>query len=218
MRYTILVAVIASIILFNWNTAWTESAEPGGERRGAGRHERHDEDQHDEGFRGEGRHGKRRGGSHGRAPHRGLLGLIDANRDGTLSANEIADAPAVLKQLDKNKDGEVTREELREHFRARMEGRGGDGPQGREGGDRVKRAERFLDHVMSHDANGDGQVDASELPDRMQRLLGHADADGDGAVDRSELESAAIKKREKHERHRRGRREESRPREGKNEE
>ena len=41
------------------------------------------------------------------------LGLFDTDKDGSLSAAEIAAAPAVLKALDKNGDGQVTSDEIR---------------------------------------------------------------------------------------------------------
>lgn len=37
---------------------------------------------------------------------------LDANRDGTISSDEIAKAPDALRALDKNGDGQVTRAEL----------------------------------------------------------------------------------------------------------
>ena len=56
---------------------------------------------------------------------------LDTNHDGTLSAEEIANASASLKKLDKNGDGKLTSDELRPS--GRRGGRGGFG-QGRNGG------------------------------------------------------------------------------------
>ena len=42
-----------------------------------------------------------------------LLALFDTDKDGTLSAAEINGAPAMLKALDKNGDGQVTPDEIR---------------------------------------------------------------------------------------------------------
>jgi len=55
------------------------------------------------------------GPGHGRRmmPPPPLVGTLDANHDGTISADEIANAPAALKTLDKNNDGQLTAEELR---------------------------------------------------------------------------------------------------------
>src|ERR1700691_4734156 len=56
--------------------------------------------------------GPPRGGRHGRAPNP-LMDALDTNHDGILSAEEIANAPASLKKLDKNGDGKLTADELR---------------------------------------------------------------------------------------------------------
>lgn len=55
------------------------------------------------------------GGQNGnhRPPHNPLLHLFDTNHDGTISADEIANASAALKALDKNGDGQLTGDELR---------------------------------------------------------------------------------------------------------
>ncbi|GAB4314615.1 MAG: hypothetical protein Kow0059_06490 [Candidatus Sumerlaeia bacterium] len=41
-----------------------------------------------------------------------VVAALDADRDGTLSAAELENAPAALRTLDKNDDGRLTREEL----------------------------------------------------------------------------------------------------------
>lgn len=52
-----------------------------------------------------------------------LLALFDTDKDGTLSAAEINAAPATLKALDKNGDGQVTSDEIRP-LQGRGQGRG----------------------------------------------------------------------------------------------
>lgn len=42
----------------------------------------------------------------------GFMARFDANADGVLSANEIANLPAVLAELDKNDDGQLTADEF----------------------------------------------------------------------------------------------------------
>jgi hypothetical protein len=55
------------------------------------------------------------------------MAVLDGDRNGTLSAAELADAPKALATLDKNTDGQLTREEL-------SPGPAGDrGPRGPEG-------------------------------------------------------------------------------------
>lgn len=50
---------------------------------------------------------------HGRRPPPPVMAVLDANRDGILSAEEIANASKALLTLDKNGDGQLTPEELR---------------------------------------------------------------------------------------------------------
>ena len=62
-------------------------------------------------------------------PRLPLMTVLDADGDGTLSAEEIAQAPDGLKKLDKNGDGQLSREELFGTFRMP-----GMGPAGGPGG------------------------------------------------------------------------------------
>ena len=55
-----------------------------------------------------------------------ILSALDADNDGVISAAELANAPAALKTLDKNGDGQLTEDELRPQFG----GRGGQGGNG----------------------------------------------------------------------------------------
>jgi hypothetical protein len=42
-----------------------------------------------------------------------LISALDANHDGVLDEQEITNAPAALRKLDKNGDGKITRAEIR---------------------------------------------------------------------------------------------------------
>lgn len=48
----------------------------------------------------------------GRPPVPAIVAALDANHDGVIDANEIANAPAALKSLDKNGDGKLTPDEF----------------------------------------------------------------------------------------------------------
>jgi hypothetical protein len=48
-----------------------------------------------------------------RPPPNALMDALDTNHDGIIDANEIANASAALKKLDKNGDGKLTADELR---------------------------------------------------------------------------------------------------------
>lgn len=67
-----------------------------------------------------------------------LIAALDANHDGVIDANEIDNASAALRTLDKNGDGKLTMEELRP---ARPQGGGPDG-QGRGQGQNQPRGPR----------------------------------------------------------------------------
>ncbi len=62
-----------------------------------------------------------------------IIAVLDAERDGVISAEEIENAPDALLQLDKNSDGELTREEL--HPEGRPPRGGGRPPGGKPEGE-----------------------------------------------------------------------------------
>jgi hypothetical protein len=63
-----------------------------------------------------------------------IIGAIDANHDGVIDADEIANASAALKALDKNGDGKLTPDEFMGP-RPQHPGGPGKGPGGNHGGD-----------------------------------------------------------------------------------
>jgi len=100
-----------------------------------------------------------------------IAAAIDTDRDRTISADEIKNATASLKKLDKNNDGELSADELRPK-------RGGSGFIGRfdkDGDGKISRDEapgRMADHFDTLDANGDGFIDAAEMDEMMKRRRG----------------------------------------------
>lgn len=112
------------------NAATNNAGNNAGSERGSG-HDEHD----NHGERGEGRGGRGggRGGFGGPGGPRGmlrampLLAALDANSDGTITVDEINNAPVALKTLDKNGDGQLTEDELRPAFGPGGRGRGGPG-------------------------------------------------------------------------------------------
>jgi Ca2+-binding EF-hand superfamily protein len=139
----------------------------------------------------------RRGGPEGH--HRGpgammrmlpVIKALDKDEDGTISAEEIANASAALKTIDKNGDGAITMEEMRPDFAAMRGGRPGDGPEGGPGG--PPGGGSFKERMMNLDANKDGKLSGDEIPERMrERMLERADSNGDGILDAEELEKMA---------------------------
>jgi len=134
------------------------------------------------GQRGEQRGRRSRQGRRQRPPVlHPLMIALDADKDGEISADEIANAAAALKALDKNGDGKLARDELRPELPGRGNRADRDGPGGPAGADLVER-------IMSHDENGDGKVTEDEMPAPMRRMLDRADTNLDGAIDEAEAQ------------------------------
>ena len=78
------------------------------------------------------------GGPGGQGRHRppvpAIVAALDANHDGVIDADEIANAPAALKSLDKNGDGKLTPDEFMGP-RPQRPGGQGKGPGGNPGAD-----------------------------------------------------------------------------------
>lgn len=108
-----------------------------------------------------------------------LVSALDTDGDGAVSAAERAAAPQALRKLDRNGDGQLTAAELRPNFGG-GQGRGpGGGPQD------------MAANLMRFDKNGDGVLDPSELPERMQGLIARGDRNGDGKLTRDEIAGLA---------------------------
>ena len=138
-------------------------------------------------------HGQERGprpGGEGRFMNP-IVTALDADRDGTISAAEIKNAPNALAVLDKDKDGKITREEVRPNFgpggpgERRPEGREGGGPQG------GNAAAEMVKTLMAFDKNGDGKLSKEELPERMQGMFARGDANKDGFLSKEEIQKLA---------------------------
>lgn len=134
----------------------------------------------------------------------------DTNGDGAITADEAGERWERLRRADANSDGRVTAEELqgafaqmRGHHMGRRHGEAGEGhghrgwgrghgPGGRgEGFDPARRLARF-------DANGDGRVELTELPERMQQRMAGADTNRDGVIAPEEMRSFFEARRAEH--------------------
>ena len=121
------------------------------------------------------------GGMRGHRPPPPIFAALDANHDGVIDADEIANASAALKTLDKNGDGKLTSDELRPPR-----------PEGQKEGANSNRP-----HMNGHrpppsplvgalDANHDGVIDADEIANASAALK-TLDKNGDGQLTRDEL-------------------------------
>ncbi len=123
----------------------------------------------------------------GRGPgHRGLRGhrppapplitALDANHDGVISADEIANAATNLLTLDKNGDGKLSVSEL-------CPPRPADAPPPPADAVAHHRASPLM---LALDANGDGELSATEIANAPASLKA-IDANHDGQLTRDEL-------------------------------
>jgi len=125
-----------------------------------------------------------------------LLAALDTDGDGALSTEELASVSQSLRTLDKNGDSQLTPDEIAP---APARQRGGlfggpgfGGPPGGFsgpgfGGGRPNPAEM----LARMDANGDGKVSKSEVPQKMLQRWDRMDTNSDGFIDKKELEELA---------------------------
>ena len=132
----------------------------------------------------EGRRGGRRGGPGGAGFMRMLpiMAALDKDEDGTISAEEIENAVAALKTLDKNGDGKLTSDELRPNFRGRGDGFGFGGR-----GGAAPDPEAMVKRWMDHDKNDDKKLSKDETPEQFARMFDRIDEDGDELLSESEV-------------------------------
>ncbi len=131
-----------------------------------------------------------------RPPPMPLIGALDANHDGVISAEEIANAPAALRTLDKNGDGQLTKDEyMPPPPRPPQDNSGGaqadpqDGPppgDGPDQGGQGRPHHPVPPIVAALDTNGDGVISADEIANASASLL-KLDKNGDGQLTRDEF-------------------------------
>jgi len=133
-----------------------------------------------------------------------VLAALDADKDGKLSSEEIANATAALKTLDKNNDGQLTADEMRPQ--SPRDGDAGprrgrpDSPEARRGrpdnpearGPQGGRGPEFLARMFDQrDANDDGKLSGDEIPEQLKARVERIDTDGDGAISKAEMQAMA---------------------------
>lgn len=155
-----------------------------------------------EGRPGEGRPGEGRPGGFGGGP--AFLRILDEDHNGRLSKAEMLHVARLFDELDRNNDGELDGMELMgagpggPFGRTGMEGREGgmesrEGARRAEGEGRMERRpgenfagpEQFFARL---DADGDGSLSQSELPERMGEHFSTMDGDGNGKLTREEFQ------------------------------
>lgn len=143
-----------------------------------------------------------------------FLRILDANRDGRLTRDELSNAVVLLERLDQNQDGALDPRELfggsrpdsMNRSRENSEGSRSDRPRrpASESGDDTPKpagtskrpqgrrpgngsAEEIFKQV---DRDRDGKISQSEAPDRMKQNFDRLDSNSDGSVSLEELQQA----------------------------
>jgi hypothetical protein len=143
-----------------------------------------------------------------RPPPPPLVAVLDANRDGVIDEEEIANAAAALKKLDKNGDGKLTLDELRPPRPDGKDGPEGRGPeQGRPGrgprpGGGDQQGPGAGDQGRQGPPPGEGGLrknGGEDGPPPPPPIVGALDANHDGVIDEQEIANApaALKKLDK---------------------
>jgi Ca2+-binding EF-hand superfamily protein len=120
-----------------------------------------------------------------------ILRVLDVDHDHVITAAELANAPAMLRTLDKNGDGKLTRDEVGAPPPQRGRGREGEGDEPPQTPAPGPTADELFAVLMSYDANHDGRLQKSEVPQRLAGLFERGDANGDGLLDAAELKKVA---------------------------
>jgi hypothetical protein len=112
------------------------------------------------------------------------MAALDVNKDHTIDATELANAPAALKALDKDGDGKLSGAELHP---GRPEG--GRGPAPADAPEGEVRKPKAPPVITALDANGDGEVDAAEITNATAALK-TLDKNNDGVLTEDEIRPA----------------------------
>jgi hypothetical protein len=120
-------------------------------------------------------------GGRGRPPffHHPIIRVLDADKDGEISAAELANAPAAIKTLDTNNDGKITAAELRPVPPA-------DAPADLPPPPATDRPHPEDPIMLALDANKDGELSAAEIANAASSLKA-LDANSDGKLSPDEL-------------------------------
>lgn len=111
-------------------------------------------------------------------PGPALFAVLDTNRDGALSEDELGAAADIVAKLDRNRDGQITPDELRPP----PPPNNGDGPQGPP--PIGKRPPPPV--IAALDADHDGTISATEMENAPESLKA-LDKNGDGELNPEEL-------------------------------
>ena len=125
---------------------------------------------------------------------------MDQNQDGVLSPDEVPERMQQrLKRIDLDQSGTVTLKELSAAFQSRSQGQNGmaRGMRGRGFGDMKNSGKKGSNDLTPEetvqfmlkrmDKDGNGEITADEVPERMKNNFGKLDKNGNDVLDKNEI-------------------------------
>lgn len=130
--------------------------------------------------------GQREGRGRNSRPMPPIIAALDTEKDGKISAAEIAASATSLKTLDQDADGQLTHEEIRPPRPARPEGAGENRPERPDRPEGPPPGMTPPPIIVALDADQDGVISAAEI-EGAPAALAKLDQNNDGELTRDEL-------------------------------
>jgi Ca2+-binding EF-hand superfamily protein len=134
-----------------------------------------------------------RGGMSGPRFGESLLKLLDTNADANVSNEEFAHIESLFDNLDQDKSGDLSADELNRFFQA-VNQRNNPQQQAPQGGGGQRPQQQPM-QFADFDKNKDGKIARSELPEQMAQVFDRWDENKDGSVDEAEFKKATQRAR-----------------------
>ncbi|MEM9410923.1 MAG: EF-hand domain-containing protein [Planctomycetota bacterium] len=152
------------------------------------------------GLTGKNRRLKRRGRGQQRQPNlQSIFNRMDSNQDGVLTPDEVPQRMAQrLRNVDKDESGSISMKELSAAFQSQFQNQNGfggmkrgmreSGMSGKKNRQSQLSPEETVQFMINRmDKDGNGEITADEVPDRMKNNFAKLDKNGNDVLDKNEI-------------------------------